>query len=48
MFFDVVDQDALVVVLGEEHFVILGRIGFFLEKEQGFGVFGMFILNILV
>ncbi len=46
--FDVVDQDALVVVLGEEHLVVFCGVGLLLEKEEGFGVFGMFFLDIAV
>ncbi|MEY8523475.1 hypothetical protein AALA90_10675 [Lachnospiraceae bacterium 38-10] len=34
--FDVVDQDALVVVLGEEHLVVFCGVGLLLEKEEGF------------
>lgn len=48
MLFDIVDQDALVIVLGEQHFVVFCGIRFLLEKEERFGVFGIFFLVILV
>lgn len=31
VFFNIVDQDALVVVLGEQHFIIFCGVRFFLE-----------------